>query len=563
MREIIKLLCKRPVITVFVIYALLLILFDVFGYFAYEKRSLLYKLVENNPIVSVEGKVISVPLLVKNGKRFMFKTNTVNGNVLNEKIIVNSPVGYSISYGDIINVEGKLKKPFSSAFPLVFDYQKYLARNEIYTILDISSFEYIKSHPNIINKFAFAFQQDIIKKIDTYFKRPYSDILKSLIIGDKSSLTHDTKNTFSDSGVMHILVVSGLHVGFIGVIVLFILKLMGLSLTKASLLSIPFVFFYVIATGANPPAMRSVIMLSCVFLSLSLDREPLIYNSLALSALIILIFQPQQLFTASFQMSYGATIGIVCFYRCIFGFFRSVKSEILRFFCGVLSVTVAAQIVLIPVCMYYFGKISIISFVTNIIVVPLTGIILYLGVIFYGLTFIFQYAAVLCSVILSVLLNFVLSVTTVLGNLKFAVFAVPKPSIIQMIFFFTFLFSISRFKDKKRFIISAIIIAANFIYISYPIINSRNRTFFNVYQGNNITTLQIKNNDDNQFVIYNSSKYYDRYYIDSFKQFVSFAGIKNADITVVGFNKDKISSDLVNFNVRFVEKMSCMSKSCN
>jgi competence protein ComEC len=554
MNSIIKILCKRPAITFFIVYAFALVLLDFLGYFSYDKQSSLYKLAENNQIVSVEGKVISVPMPVKNGKRFIFQTNNVNGKVLNEKVIVNSPVGYVMSYGDIINVEGKLKKPFSAAFPLVFDYQKYLARNEIYTILDISSFEYIKSRPNIINKFAFAFAQDIIKKIDVCFKRPCSDILKSLIIGDKSSLTYDTKNTFSDSGVIHILVVSGLHVGFIGVIVLFVFKLMGISLKKASLLSIPFVFFYVIATGANPPAMRSAIMFSCLSICLALSRESLTYNSLALSALIILIFQPQQLFTASFQMSYGATIGIVCFYQRIFLFFRNVKGKILRYFCGVLSVSISAQIILIPICMYYFGKISIISFVTNIIVVPLVGIILYIGAIFYFLTFLFQYGAILCSNVLSIILNFILLVTTVLGNLKFSTISIPKPSIAQMILFFAFLLSALGFKDKKRFIILAIIIAVNSAYVIYPVVNSRNnKVFINAYQANNIKTLQIKNNNGSTFFICNNGKYYNRHYIDSFKQFLSFSGIKNADIFASGFDEDKISADLANFNIKFVE----------
>jgi competence protein ComEC len=561
MNSIIKTLRKRPAITFFVIYAFALVLLDSLGYFSYDKQSSLYKLTENNQIVSVEGKVISVPEIIKNRQRFILKTNTVCDKALNEKVIAYLPVGYLVSYGDIINVEGKLKQPFSAAFPLTFDYQKYLARNEIYAILDISSFEYIKSRPNIINKFAFAFAKSITKKIDAYFKRPCSDILKSLIIGDKSSLTYDTKNTFSDSGVIHILVVSGLHVGFIGVIVLFVLKLMGLSLKKAFLLSIPFVFFYVIATGANPPAMRSAIMFSCVSLSLALSREPLTYNSLALSALIILIFQPQQLFTASFQMSYGATIGIVCFYRRIFLFFRNVKGKILRYFCGVLSVSISAQIILIPMCMYYFGKISIISFVTNIIVVPLVGIILYMSAMFYFLTFLSRYGAILCSNVLSIILNFILLVTTVLGNLRFSAISIPKPSIAQVILFFVFLFSVLGFKNKKRFIILAIIIAVNSIYVIYPVINSRNKVFINAYQVNNIKILQIKNNNsDNKFFICNSGKYYDRHYIDSFKQFLSFSGIKNADIFVAGFDKDKISSDLANFNVKFAK---CNGKAQN
>ena len=553
MGSIIRTLCKRPIITVFITYAFALILLDAFGYFSYEKQSYLYKLIDNNAAVSIEGRILSVPQLVKNGKRFLIKTSTVNGSAVSEKIIVNSPSGYSVSYGDIINVEGKLKKPFSSAFPLLFDYQKYLARSEIYVVLDISSFEYIDSKPNIIKKFAFAFRQDIIKKFDDYFKRPYSDILKSLIIGDKSTLSRDIKNSFSDSGIMHILVVSGLHIGFISIIVLFILKLTGLSLKKVSLLSIPFIFFYCFAAGANPPALRSAIMFSCVIFSLSLDREPLIYNSLALSALIILIFQPQQLFTASFQMSYGATIGIVCFYKNVLGLFRNVKGKILRFFCGVLSVTISAQLILIPVCMHYFGKISIISFVTNIIVTPLTGIILYLGIIFYILTFIFQYAAVLCSFILSLLLKFVLSVTIFLGNIKFAAVLIPKPSAIQLLLFFLFLFCIRYFENKKRFIFSGIILTSSFLYFIFPLVHEKNKIFFNLYKGNSITALQIKNNSANAFILYNKSKYYDRYYIDSFKQFMAFSGIKKADITVAGFDEEKIYSDLINFNISTIE----------
>ncbi|BAG13983.1 ComEC/Rec2 family competence protein [Candidatus Endomicrobiellum trichonymphae] len=553
MRSIIRTLCKRPIITVFITYVFALILLDTFGYFSYEKQSYLYKLIDNNATVSIEGRILSVPQLLKDGKRFVIKTNIINGRAVSEKIIVNSPSGYSVTYGDIINVEGKLKKPFSSAFPLLFDYQKYLARSGIYVVLDISSLEYIDSKPNIIKKFAFAFRQDIIKKFDDYFKRPYSDVLKSLIIGDKSTLSRDIKNSFSDSGIMHILVVSGLHVGFISIIVLFILKLTGLSLKKVSLLSIPFIFFYCFATGANPPALRSAIMFSCVIFSLSLGREPLIYNSLALSALIILIFQPQQLFTASFQMSYSATIGVVCFYKNVLGLFRNVKGKILRFFCGVLSVTISAQLILIPVCMHYFGKISIISFVTNIIVTPLTGIILYLGIIFYILTFIFHNAAALCSFILSLLLKFVLSVTIFLGNIKFAVVLIPKPSVIQLLLFFLFMFCIGYFENKKKFIFSGIILISSFLYFIFPAVHEKNKVFFNVYKGNSITALQIKNNSANAFILYNKSKYYDRYYIDSFKQFMAFSGIKKADITAVGFDEEKIYSDLINFNISTIE----------
>jgi competence protein ComEC len=138
----------------------------------------------------------------------------------------------------------------------------------------------------------FAFRQDIIKKFDGYFKRPYSDVLKSIIIGDKSTLSWDIKNSFSGSWIMHILVVSGLHVGFISIIVLFILKLAGAVFKKSFAVKHSFYIFYCFVTDANLPALRSAVMFSCVIFSLSLDREPLIYNSFALSALIIPIIPP-------------------------------------------------------------------------------------------------------------------------------------------------------------------------------------------------------------------------------------------------------------------------------
>jgi competence protein ComEC len=203
--------------------------------------------------------------------------------------------------------------------------------------------------------------------------------------------------------------------------------------------------------------------------------------------------------------------------------------------------------------MYYFGKVSMISFVTNIIVVPLVGIILYMGIFFYFLTFSFQYATTLCSVVLSIILNFVLSVTTILGNLKYAAVIVQKPTILQLVLFFIFLFAISIFRDKKRFITSGIILLLNFLYIICSIMYNQNKIFFDVYQKNNIITLHIKDNNKNIFLLSNTGKYYDKYYIESFKQFISFSGIKNANISTTGFDKEKMSSDLANFNIRAVE----------
>ncbi|MDR2437031.1 MAG: ComEC/Rec2 family competence protein [Endomicrobium sp.] len=130
-----------------------------------------------------------------------------------------------------------------------------------------------------------------------------------------------------------------------------------------------------------------------------------------------------------------------------------------------LSITIAVQLVLIPIYIYYFGKISIISFLTNIIIVPFSGIILYLGVSFYALTFIFKYMVVLISLLLSIILNFVLSVTNILGNFKYATISLEKPTIIELLFYFFFLFCLINLKSKKRVVIIGLILTSNMVYL--------------------------------------------------------------------------------------------------
>ncbi|AKL97434.1 ComEC/Rec2 family competence protein [Endomicrobium proavitum] len=529
-----KLLLKRPAITVFIIYALTLITLDYCGFFAPEKQSLLLNLVNSKTDVNIEGKIISDPEPVKNGKRFIFQTSQVNGKTISEKILVNCPAAYNVSYGDVLALEGRLKIPLQAPLPLLFNYRTYLARENIYTTFDVKYFEFITSKPSFIKKYALLIQKDISNKFDAYFSKKCAEILKPIIVGDKSSLEKETRDNFIDAGLMHILVVSGLNVAYVSVIFLFLFKLLGFSLKKAYLLCIPFLFLYALITGAQPPVMRAVIMFSCMLISLALDREPLIYNSLALSALLILIAQPQQLFGASFQMSYIATIGIVYFYSKIMTLFQSVNNPILKFLCETFAVTLSAQILLIPICMYYFGKISLISFVSNIIIVPAIGIMLALGIIFYFLTFISRIPAEGLAYVISLITQAVIFLTEFFAQFKYAAINVAKPDIIKMTLYFLFAFSLFSFKDKKRFLFSGLILSAGFIYAKA----AQPRDAVNVYKSPYITTTHTIKNGNHSFLIENKARYDNKYYAKSFEEFLRYSAIKKADIKAVGFSKE-------------------------
>ncbi|MDR2772923.1 MAG: ComEC family competence protein, partial [Elusimicrobiota bacterium] len=384
-------LLKRPIITIFIVYSLFLVISDVCGLFLPTNQSFLYYLSSYYRNVEVEGRVISLVQSYGWGSTFVMETKRAGGAKVVEKVLVSLPRAYKVDYGDNIVLWGRLSIPQKAPFPLVFDYQNFLARDEIYVLMRADSCEFISSAPNLIMKFAFYVREDIVNKIDKYLKKGTADLLKPLIIGDKSGLDNPTKTLFMDAGLTHILVVSGLNVGFVAALFIAIFKFAGIPLRKRFIVVIPLIFLYVLATGANPPVLRAGIMTTCFLISLSVQREPLIYNSLALSALIILIFTPQQLFTASFQMSYAATIAIVYFYKKFYVPFSKVRNRFLKILIGAFCATTAAQVTMIPISAYYFGQFSLVSFISNTVIVPLVGFITTLGFVFYILTFISKF----------------------------------------------------------------------------------------------------------------------------------------------------------------------------
>lgn len=541
---------KRPVISIFVFYSVVLIILNACGYFAYEKMSRLYHFTSARSQVLLEGKIISEPQTIKKNKRFVLKTYLGNGNKIAEKVLVTCSTAYSIKYGDIICVSGKLRKPFSQAFPFGFDYQKYLARNEIYTCLNVKDFEFIKSDPSNIKKVAISFKCSIVEKIDAYFKKAYGDVLKSLLIGDASLIEPDIKMSFRNSGLMHILVVSGLHIGFVSIFIVFILKFLGLPFKKSKYISIPFIFFYCIVTGANPPALRAAIMFSCIIISMSLDREALTFNSIALSALIILLFQPQQLFTASFQMSYVATIAIVCFYPKISDVFSFIKNPVAEFFCKVLAITISAQLLLTPICAYYFGNVFLVSVLANIVVTPFAAIILYLGLSFYLISFIFPQVAALISILLSAILKFILAATVLFGNLKFASVLVAKPLEYQVIIFFIFLFCSFYLSGRRRIFILCTLILLFALWILCSKFYERNKVFFNFYDSGQNHTLQVKSSSKNYFILFSDNFGINDFYLASFSDFLNFSGVKNPQIFTSFSNSSRLFKRFKNSNVK-------------
>jgi len=513
-------LFKRPVITILFLYVLFILFADYTGMFSAEKRSVFadYAGAKN----TITGKIISEPYSKNNRKQFTLLSYSINGFPAKEKIMVYADTLPDIKYGDLLELNGKIQIPPKPAFPGNFDYSKYLSRQNIYTLLYASDIKITGADPAFIKKIALAAKNDVSGKFKSFFKQPYSSVLEAMFIGEKSSIDDDTKNIFINTGLIHILVVSGMNVGFCVIIFLFLFKLFRLPMKYVYLLTIPVIFFYTIMTGANPPVVRASIMALCILISLIIDREPLVYNAMALSALIILIFNPQELFTASFQMSFTATLGIIYLYPKINSCLGKIKNKYLRWFWNVVSVTFAAQAGILPVLMFYFGKLSLISFLANILIVPAVGFIVALSFMFYAAAFISQWIALFFSILLSGVINIMLSLIRFMADFHFSMIYVKIPSVTAIIFYYFALITMLEFSRSKKILAGLCLLIAAAAILSF-----RNPDFTETFETQKNITTHIKQKNTNIIIFKQLKK--DKYYFSNLNQYLHGRGIDKID----------------------------------
>ena len=538
-----KTIFSRPVIFVLLVYVFCIIIFDRLGFFLTDKNSCLINYTEHKQVTLI-GKIISVPVKKSKNQQYVLEVFEINSTkIKKEKTLVYANKNREIKYGDIVFLTGKLNVPLKPTFPHVFDYRLYLQREKIYTTFYQRSFELVDEKPSKIKKLSFEIKKGIETKIDEYFENRYSSILKSMIVGNKDALDDDIKEDFINTGLIHILVISGLHIGFCATIFIFVFKLFGLKLKYVYLLTIPALFFYTLITGANPPAVRASIMASCVLLSFMLDREPLVYNALALSALIILIINPQSLFTASFQLSFSATLGIVYLYPKFNGAFGKTKNNFLKNLWSIFCVTLSAQFALIPVLIFYFAKISAVSFVLNVFIVPVIPVIIISAFVFCFFSFISSYFAFFVSFVLSYLLKIVLYVINFAANLSFSVTDVAVNGILLIFFYYLCIYVMLEFKNNKK------ILCCLFVAIFVAAINPfKEKSFIKTFESEKNITTHMKTSNFQNIIVFDEIKY-DKYYFGNLERYLLASGIKKIDKFYTNCHKNDFKSVFKNLKI--------------
>jgi len=358
-----------------------------------DNNSPLYFKDSPNPASWIEGRV----MWLKQGERYtkvVLKTDrqyigeseaqSCTGNLLTYLPL--SARSRKIKLGSRLGTKARLHRIAKNKNPKAFNFSRYWYLKNIYFQSFPQENEWkIKTGTSSFSIFNSAqhLREKLLKILHIYLptKNEYG-VGASLILGEKSDLSSAIKDAFSQTGSMHVLAVSGLHTGLVFLFVNFLLGLLSIkrkwwSWLKAGLLLCS-IWTFALLTGASSSVLRSATMFSFIIIGTTLNKSAIIYNILAASAFFLLIIEPKMLFQPGFQLSYLAVLGIVYFQPKIYRAWY-IKNKIGDYAWKLTSVSIAAQIVTLPLSLFYFHQFPIYFWLSGLVVIPAAILILPLG----------------------------------------------------------------------------------------------------------------------------------------------------------------------------------------
>lgn len=436
--------------------------------------------------IKLSGEVGSIDLINENGFRFLLKTYSI----LSADTVIRKEYTFQLTVkekskkkllalyenvypGNFISVEGDYRKGKEARNPGEFDYNRYLQQRGISATVvvdDVNKVKILDKNKNFLKSGIFEIRKYIAGNLDKLHEEYTAGLLKGLLLADRSDISEETKTMFINSGVIHVLAVSGLHVGFIAVIFLFLFGRFNVKLkiflTSAGLL------FFLFLTGSPPSVFRATIMALALLFAYLTNRDTNGINSLFLAAFIILIFNPNDLFHPGFQLSFAAVLSILLvnpfFSRIIDERVKSNPAKNIFLFFGV---SLSAQLGTLPLTIIYFGKVSVIALIANLIVIPLVALIVSNGIFTIILSTISFTAASTFANASDALTNILFYFVDFAGSLSFSHLRVTQFTLIQLfIFYFFFIFllyylnAFSRILSKSLLI--CLVIANTFLFVS-------------------------------------------------------------------------------------------------
>lgn len=419
----------RSILLLFVVFSLGATIFVQKNKTLHENAA---KLVGTEPIM-ILGK-IDETIKSTNTYKYILKTESfrdkTEASFIDTKVLLtfssSDTIAAKYKSGDKIVIKSMLKPISKSSNPESFDYSKYLLtkgvlRQGFVKIVNHALISSASHHP--IRQFAentADFSSNTLKK---YFKDTLAlGIAEALLIGRKQLLSEEIRSAYVNTGAIHVLSVSGLHVAiFISLFIWLFDKVENkrkswLVLKVFSLLSIA--WFYVLLTGMSPSVVRAATMVSMYIVGKNFFKNTNTYNILAIAAIVMLLYNPYYLFQASFQFSFISLLSILYFQPKIKALLTP-DHKVTVFCWDLTSVSIGAQILIFPFTVYFFHQFPVYFIISGLVAVPLVTIIIYLGTLLIISEMIFVKVSSLVSVVLEYIIQLLNSFIQYISNLPF------------------------------------------------------------------------------------------------------------------------------------------------
>ena len=399
---------------------------------------------------------------------------------------------HPLQFGDYVLMHVSLMKIKDNANPHTFNYFQFLGNKNINhrVYAEARDWKPIKIETaGVIRKFAFGLRESLLNILrDNQVTGREFAVASALLLGYVDDLDAGLRRDYAATGAMHILSVSGMHVGIIYVFLEFLLGFLNrrklLRFLKALILLI-FIWFYAMLTGLSPCVFRSAAMLSLPILGKSLNRSPDMFNVIAASVFIILAIDPFLILDVGFQLSYLAVTGIIILYKPIYDLYVT-SAWLPDKIWSILAVSVAAQIATLPITQYTFHQFPNYFLLTNIFVVPLSSFIIYTGILVM-VTVMIPYLAVVCAKVLVFLVWLLNSIIHFIEQLPFSTIGGIHISAAEMVLLYILIGVGFLYLTHKQitflylFLCCCILLALNCLDVRLHRLRSSRLTVYNSY----------------------------------------------------------------------------------
>ncbi|WP_071121234.1 ComEC/Rec2 family competence protein [Romboutsia timonensis] len=350
------------------------------------------------------------------------------------KFVVRDYTKYKkIKVGSEIKLTGKFKDLNKMSYES-FDYGRYLRS------MGYKGLIYLKDYSIVGNNLMYEYiykAKSYISNTIRYLYKTNSDFINSMMLGQKDDLSQNEKLMFTRTGTSHIIAISGLHTGILSGLIIFMMGKIN-KIYKLIVLS-TMMFIYSAMVGNSPSIIRAIMFMISLYLSFFLDRKMDKISTLSFIGILFVINNPYIIYNISFQLSFLATLSIIYFYGYI-----NNKLNI-----KIISLTLSANILTIPIIYYNFEGIPLVSILGNIIIVPFVGIIIYLAMLSLILFNINIYISSIVVHINRFILETIYVLLERISNLDFAYIVIEEPKLYYVIIYYIVVFLYMIYKEAK------------------------------------------------------------------------------------------------------------------